>query len=427
MLKIGHSVTRPGLKIGDPPLTINVPEELETVPGIVQNPHEVDFYSREYPLETQNIEKSADGMWALTVYTKEAMAERRIHDDLNRPIVLDAKISGNLEPTVKPAPGKDVTQEIKDKARELGFSEVGISRYDLRYVYKSKRSWVKYQHAVCLAYEQEYGPTQSAPSLEAEGPHYGTYRLMGVAGVDLAAYIRDNLGYHAQVHHPNDNSGPYIPMLVEAGLGQVGANGQLLSPHFGSRARLMIVTTDAPVTYDKPIDYGMHAFCNICQVCVNRCPGRALIREKVWYRGTQRHKLIYRRCRPVLSRYFGCAVCMKVCPIQRYGMKPVLDHYTATGQVLGKGTHLLEGYSMRDMGYFGPSELPSFDKNFFTSMPNGNAEDLVFEDLKDKFRAGEVTDGPEGDQILQEFRLKIKKLVSGPKDYLGRTQVVEDA
>ena len=310
---------------------------------------------------------------------------------------------------------------------KLGFSEVGISRYDLRYVYKSKRSWVKYQHAVCLAYEQEYGPTQSAPSLEAEGPHYGTYRLMGVAGVDLAAYIRDNLGYHAQVHHPNDNSGPYIPMLVEAGLGQVGANGQLLSPHFGSRARLMIVTTDAPVTYDKPIDYGMHAFCNICQVCVNRCPGRALIREKVWYRGTQRHKLIYRRCRPVLSRYFGCAVCMKVCPIQRYGMKPVLDHYTATGQVLGKGTHLLEGYSMRDMGYFGPSELPSFDKNFFTSMPNGNAEDLVFEDLKDKFRAGEVTDGPEGDQILQEFRLKIKKLVSGPKDYLGRTQVVEDA
>ncbi len=30
---------------------------------------------------------------------------------------------------------------------------------------------------------------------------------------------------------------------------------------------------------------------------------------------------------------------MKVCPIQKYGMKNVLEHYAATGQVLGKGTH----------------------------------------------------------------------------------------
>ena len=46
----------------------------------------------------------------------------------------------------------------------------------------------------------------------------------------------------------------------------------------------MIITTDALVTYDQPIDYGIHAFCSICQVCVNRCPGRALMREKVWWR-----------------------------------------------------------------------------------------------------------------------------------------------
>ena len=32
--KIGHAVIRPGLNLGDSPVTILVPEELETVPGI---------------------------------------------------------------------------------------------------------------------------------------------------------------------------------------------------------------------------------------------------------------------------------------------------------------------------------------------------------------------------------------------------------
>ena len=32
MLKIGHEVVRPGKYLGDDPVTIQVPEELETVP-----------------------------------------------------------------------------------------------------------------------------------------------------------------------------------------------------------------------------------------------------------------------------------------------------------------------------------------------------------------------------------------------------------
>ena len=48
-----------------------------------------------------------------------------------------------------------------------------------------------------------------------------------------------------------------------------------------------------------------------------------------------------------MARYLGCGICMKVCPIQKYGMKNVMEHYAETGQVLGKGTHDLEGYSSR--------------------------------------------------------------------------------
>ena len=90
----------------------------------------------------------------------------------------------------------------------------------------------------------------------------------------------------------------------------------------------------------------------------------------MWWRGVEKFKVVAKRCRPVMGRYAACGICMKVCPIQRYGLKPVMEHYAATGQVLGKGTHLLEGYEMHDLGYFGPGELPRFDSDFF-HIPEG--------------------------------------------------------
>ena len=64
MLKIGHEVVRPGKYPGDASVTITVPEELETVPGIPLNYREVDWYAREYPLETMNINERASRDWA---------------------------------------------------------------------------------------------------------------------------------------------------------------------------------------------------------------------------------------------------------------------------------------------------------------------------------------------------------------------------
>lgn len=382
MMKIvDHVVTRPGRKHGDAEVQIPVAQDLTTVPGIRQRDADVSFYSRVYPQETQNIEKAADRAWVWTVYSEEVLHHRQRHDEVNEPLVHAAAVSGDLEPTGTPT-GEDVTDAIRTKARELGFGEVGFTKFDRRYTYTSKKRWVKYDHAICLALEQDYVQTQSLPSLDAEFAHFGTYEIEGALLLDLADYIR-SLGYHAQIHSPNDNSAPYIPMFVAAGLGQLGANGQLLSPHFGSRARLAIITTDAPVTYDEPIDYGIHQFCQVCQVCVNRCPGRALVRDKVWWRGVEKNKLIYERCRPVMARYDGCAVCMKVCPIQRFGMPAVMEHYVATGEVLGKGTHLLEGYTFLERGYFGPGELPQFDRNFF-EIPHGRKEDWLFQQFKEK-------------------------------------------
>ena len=399
--EVHHSVRRPGRRPGDPDVEIPVAADLATVPGIPLREHDVSFYSREYPLESQTIDKGADREWVWTVYTEEIEDYRKGHDERVEPLVEEATVSGDLEPTGPPEPGRDVTGDIRSSARELGFGEVGFTRLDRRYIYSSKKRWAKYEHAICLAYEQDYQQTQMIPSLESEHAHFGTYEIEGAKAIELAAYIR-SIGYHAQIHNPSDNSGSFIAMFVAAGLGQLGANGQLLSPHFGSRARLMLITTDAPVTYDEPEDYGIHRFCQICQVCVDRCPGRALEKEKVWWRGVEKNKLVYDRCRPVMARYEGCGVCMKVCPVQRYGMKPVMEHYVETGEVLGKGTDNLEGFEMRGKGYFGPGKLPHFSKEFF-EIPHGRREDWLFQQFKDRLSEGE-TPSPED---LQEFTGKV--------------------
>ncbi len=406
MLKIGHYVERPGRRAKDPPVTIPVPEELETVPGIPKHIEDVEFYSREYPLESQNFTERAGRDWAGRIRdaNPEIRAIRRENDLINNPMLDAARVSGDVEPTAKPT-GEDVSDKIRARARELSFGEVGFTKYDHHYTYQSKKSWVKFPHAICLAYEQAYEPTQTIPSIPSEIIHSSTYRLKNAASLELGDYIR-SLGYHAQLHSGNDNTGPYIPMFVQAGLGQLGANGQLLSPHFGSRARIMIITTDAKVTYDQPVDYGIHRFCQICQVCVNRCPGRALMREKVWWRGVEKHKLIYKRCRPVMARYHSCGICMRVCPIQRYGVKGVMAHYVATGQVLGKGTHMLEGYEIEEKGYFGPGELPTFDADFF-HMPHGTAEEHVLDQFKEKFSEVESIDSPEGEALFEAFKTKL--------------------
>ncbi|HAA95514.1 MAG: hypothetical protein FI717_10150 [SAR202 cluster bacterium] len=418
MLKVGHVVVRPGRKAGMDPVEIPVPEELETVPGIPMNKGDIDFYSREYPLLRQQVEHGADTEWAPSVGTAAMQKYHHEHQAVMEEFYPAMNRTGDLEPTGTPT-GEDVTELIRAKAVEMGYLDVGFTNHDARFVYQDRKEHVKYPNAICLALEQDFAETQTAPSMAAEHGHYGTYEIQAPMGLRMVDYIL-SLGYHAQLHGPSNHSAATIPMFVAAGLGQLGANGQLLTPHAGARCRLQIITTDAPVTMGEPIDYGLHAFCQVCQVCVNRCPGRALMREKIWWRGVEKNKLIYKRCRPVMSRYEGCAICMKVCPINKYGAKAVMEHYVETGQVLGKGTHDLEGYTLHEestgkyvTGYFGPGELPTFDASFF-KIPNGTRENAALEELMEHMANNNDGLDPEKDnEALFNFRNRLRYILHG--------------
>ena len=102
MLKIGHEVVRPGKRLGDAEVSIPIPEELETVPGIPLNNREVDWYAREYPLESMNVSERASRDWANTLRDQHAeMREiRKEHEKLNRSLIMSCRQTADLEPTV---------------------------------------------------------------------------------------------------------------------------------------------------------------------------------------------------------------------------------------------------------------------------------------------------------------------------------------
>ena len=54
---ISHTVTRAGRTLQHDQISIPVASDLITAPGVVKKENDVSFYSRNYPLESQTIEK----------------------------------------------------------------------------------------------------------------------------------------------------------------------------------------------------------------------------------------------------------------------------------------------------------------------------------------------------------------------------------
>jgi ferredoxin len=352
--------------------SLNIPQEFKTVPGNPTRLSDERYHAYAYPeqpfFRTTNYEMY-DAFMAREV--------RDITKPKNHSQVATDMHGAELEELRKtvwtyhrrPAskqrdPSPDLAPAMKAKAKELGFAVVGITRFDRKYVYKDFRRRAKFNNLVVVGIEQPWGPVQTSPSVEAYLSNFDATIPSYSLAVKLADWIR-SLGYRVQFVVASQGGiqlslAPVLPYAVAAGLGQLGANGQLLTPLFGSRIRLCAFSTDAPLSYDHPVDYGINKLCEKCQVCVRRCPGRALPKVKVWWRGALKYKTIADRCLPMLGKYDGCSICIKVCPVQRFGLKAVLDHYGATGKVLGKGTDELESYALPDKGYFGVGSMPSF-------------------------------------------------------------------
>lgn len=171
-----------------------------------------------------------------------------------------------------------MSARVKEVAKFYGASLVGITRVDPRWVYSHYFSGatgdyqafnIPYKYAIMIGIEMDYDWINEAPDPEASAAAALGYSQMAEVASSLAKYIRA-LGYPA-VPSGND-TGQNIPMAIDAGLGELGRNGLLLTPEYGARLRLCKVLTDLPLEVDQPIDFGIQSFCETCHACAASCP-----------------------------------------------------------------------------------------------------------------------------------------------------------
>ena len=212
--------------------------------------------------------------------------------------------------------------------------------------------------------EQNWEATQTLPGPVGEQTALSTNAEIIEMTAQLAEAL-ERLGFLARAHS-TEGIAVVHHYGIEAGLGQMGVNGQLLTPEAGSRCRLAMITTEMPLEFGGPRDFGIPRICDECQACVRRCPAGAIPLKRTWHRGIEKSKLNLGRCFPVVAKVNGCSVCVKVCPIQRYGLAAVLEHRAATGEILGRGTDELEGYNWPLDGYhYSPGQRPGLETAFF--------------------------------------------------------------
>jgi ferredoxin len=327
-----------------------VPDALKTVPGIRRDPRAEQEAFENGQLRDFKIRFKAEVKWTRGVVVgsvggglqtlMDAICDARIlraHRETAR--LRAAAGRGPVEG--RSLSGPELTREIRRLASSIGLSAIGIAEYDPRYQYSGDRNVPCGDRMLVAVLEQNAEQSQVVSSKAHMAQHVAN--AAAVERLNRLAVLLQAHGYQARVY-ADESGGMLLHYAVAAGLGQLGMNGQLLTPHAGARVRMFMLNTDAPLDCDEPRDFGITGICEQCGICARRCPSGAIKRRPVEYRGITKWKIATERCLPMVALAHGCAICMKVCPVQKYGLRRVLEEYAMSGEILGKGTDELEAY-----------------------------------------------------------------------------------
>jgi epoxyqueuosine reductase len=211
-----------------------------------------------------------------------------------------------------------LTRMVKEYARYLGAALVGVTRLNQETHLPYSGPEISYDYAIALAFEENYGKLMATPSPECMRDFWRTYSLAATGAVHVATFLRES-GYEALAHHVRSHlkigrAICMVPIAVDAGLGELGRNGVLITKDYGPRVRISIVTTSAPLLTDRPVSLGVDEFCRICRRCLTHCPTKAVSEEKVEVRGVRKWKVDGDRCINACARSYECTLCFKFCP-----------------------------------------------------------------------------------------------------------------
>lgn len=260
------------------------------------------------------------------------------------------RINGRTIPRMSPSFSQtELTHWLKQKALELGFVRVGIIPAQpfsdqtgkhlkewLALGYQADMQWMvthldkrldpaslmeNTQSIVCVA--MNYYTPDTTPS------DYSIARY--ARGTDYHYVLKDRLKLllkELQTLHPNiqgralTDSAPIMekPLAVQAGIGWMGKNGNVIIPGLGSWVFLGELLLDIPLDYDTQIESN---HCGNCRRCIEACPTDAIVQNSVidanrcisyWTIESKQETFPESITNNLNGWLFGCDICQEVCP-----------------------------------------------------------------------------------------------------------------
>jgi reductive dehalogenase len=270
-----------------------------------------------------------------------------------RGIALEEYVDGTPASRKTPLSPQEAARLVKEYARKLGADLVGTGPLRPEWIYSHVgRSFGEaegsvprgepvdlshHAHAIAMGFRMDPDLVRTAPEFPTIIATGAAYALGAWVAVRLAAYIR-TLGYSARAHHVYNYRVLAVPVAVDCGLGELSRAGFLITREFGLGLRLGVVTTELPMSHDRPVDIGAQSFCEQCEICADCCPSGAIPRGgKREHNGVRKWKIDEERCYAYWHTVgTDCSLCMSRCP---WTKPPTWIHSAAVRLATVPGPH----------------------------------------------------------------------------------------
>lgn len=251
---------------------------------------------------------------------------------------------------------QQLTENIKEWGKALGFQQLGIADIDLKKHEKFLQDWLDKGFHGEMAYMESHGMKRARPAellsgtlrvisvrmdyLPPDASFARTLQDQNKAYISRYALGRDyhkvmrgklkKLGEKIQQQCEGLNLRPFVdsaPVLEhaiaeKAGIGWTGKHSLTLNKEAGSWFFLGELFINLPLPIDQPVQEN----CGSCNACMTICPTQAIVepylvdaRRCISYLTIEQKGAIPEQYRTLIgNRVYGCDDCQLICPWNRY-------------------------------------------------------------------------------------------------------------
>ena len=280
----------------------------------------------------------------------------------------------------------ELADELRARARELGFSLVGVAPARASAHMRLYRDWLAHERhgemsylaredavarradlsltmadaVSCVVVAHEYAqedppgvPEDRSRAVIARYARGDDYHDVVTAKLEALLDWLDGRVAGGVRGRPYVDTGPLLEreLARRAGLGWFGKNTMLINPRRGSYFFIGVLLVDVELPADAPFEDDR---CGTCRACLDACPTRALLgrdadgapvidaRRCISYLTIEQRGPIPEELRPAIgNRVFGCDICQEVCPWNDRFARPVEEPAYAARE-LTDGVRLVE-------------------------------------------------------------------------------------